>query len=74
MARDKWRPIATHLGFEYFDLEEYENSHKKLYDRLHAVLSDWARKVEHPTAKVLLEACRKADVGGLAGRILGTHK
>jgi hypothetical protein len=71
VARDKWRQIATHLGSRYSELQEYENLHKTLYDRLYAVLSDWTMKVEHPKARVLLEACRKADVGGSVGKILG---
>ena len=69
MVSDVWRPIGTYLGFERAALAGYEEN--KPSDRLYNILSDWKRKVDHPTVRVLSEACEKAGVGGEVRKILG---
>ena len=73
VGKDKWRLIGTNLGCNYVDLQEYERAHKEMSDRLYAILSDWAKKVDHPAATVVLEACEKAAIGGVVKAILGTQ-
>lgn len=68
-VRDKWRQIGSNLGFSRADLEEYRES--KMADRLFSILSDWKRKVDRPTIRVLSEACEAAGVGGEVNKILG---
>ena len=58
----------------YADLQDYEDLHRRTYDRLYAILSAWKGKVDNPTVGILLEACKKAEVGGVVRKVLQTQR
>ena len=65
IAKNKWRQVGQSLGFKMADLDEYEDREpKSLHYRLFRLLVDWKRKVDNPTVKDIVLACKKADVGG----------
>jgi hypothetical protein len=63
VARDKWWQIGVPLGLTRAELSEYEET-KSLHYRLFCLLSDWKKKVEHPTVDKIIVACQEAGVGG----------
>jgi hypothetical protein len=67
VGKSKWRIIGENLGYSYVDLQQYEGEQNCLF----AVLSDWASNVDYPAARIVLEACEKAEMGNPVKQILG---